>query len=83
MLGGVKQVLVILRPSSAEESLGSCAYTVGCAKSPFSLSTGSSSAEEMVTLLVQAGLFDTAISLCQTFKLPLTPVFEGLAFKYV
>ncbi|KAG3285305.1 hypothetical protein H1C71_008902 [Ictidomys tridecemlineatus] len=44
---------------------------------------GSSSAEEMVALLVQAGLFDTAISLCQTFKLPLTPVFEGLAFKYV
>lgn len=49
----------------------------------FPVSTGSSSAEEMVSLLVQAGLFDTAISLCQTFKLPLTPVFEGLAFKYV
>ncbi|XP_037694406.1 nuclear pore complex protein Nup160 [Choloepus didactylus] len=44
---------------------------------------GSSSAEEMVTLLVQAGLFDTAISLCQTFKLPLSPVFEGLAFKCI
>ncbi|XP_039392857.1 nuclear pore complex protein Nup160 isoform X2 [Mauremys reevesii] len=44
---------------------------------------GSSSPEEMVTLLVQAGLFDTAISLCQTFKLPLTPVFEGLAFKCI
>ncbi|XP_007956700.1 nuclear pore complex protein Nup160 [Orycteropus afer afer] len=44
---------------------------------------GSSSAEEMVTLLVQAGLFDTAISLCQTFKLPLTPVFEGLAFRCI
>lgn len=44
---------------------------------------GSSSAEEMVTLLVQAGLFDTAISLCQTFKLPLTPIFEGLAFKCI
>ncbi|XP_032138374.1 nuclear pore complex protein Nup160 [Sapajus apella] len=44
---------------------------------------GSASAEEMVTLLVQAGLFDTAISLCQTFKLPLTPVFEGLAFKCI
>ncbi|KAM6159346.1 nuclear pore complex protein Nup160 isoform 1-T1 [Rhynchocyon petersi] len=44
---------------------------------------GSSSAEEMVTLLVQAGLFDTAISLCQTFKLSLTPVFEGLAFKCI
>ncbi|XP_048709909.2 nuclear pore complex protein Nup160 isoform X3 [Caretta caretta] len=44
---------------------------------------GSSSPEEMVTLLVQAGLFDTAVSLCQTFKLPLTPVFEGLAFKCI
>lgn len=44
---------------------------------------GSSSAKEMSTLLVQAGLFDTAISLCQTFKLPLTPVFEGLAFKCI
>ncbi|XP_003465204.2 nuclear pore complex protein Nup160 [Cavia porcellus] len=44
---------------------------------------GSSSAEEMVTLLVQAGLFDTALTLCQTFKLPLTPVFEGLAFKCI
>lgn len=49
----------------------------------YSVCTGSSSPEEMVTLLVQAGLFDTAVSLCQTFKLPLTPVFEGLAFKYV
>ncbi|XP_038262757.1 nuclear pore complex protein Nup160 isoform X2 [Dermochelys coriacea] len=44
---------------------------------------GSSSPEEMVTLLVQAGLFDTAVSLCQTFKLPLTSVFEGLAFKCI
>ncbi|XP_075401825.1 nuclear pore complex protein Nup160 [Tenrec ecaudatus] len=44
---------------------------------------GSSSAEEMVALLVQAGLFDTAISLCQTFKLPLSPVFEGLAFRCI
>ncbi|KAM5246979.1 nuclear pore complex protein Nup160 isoform 3-T3 [Ctenodactylus gundi] len=44
---------------------------------------GSSSAEDMVTLLVQAGLFDTAVALCQTFRLPLTPVFEGLAFKCI
>ncbi|XP_074854250.1 nuclear pore complex protein Nup160 isoform X2 [Carettochelys insculpta] len=44
---------------------------------------GSSSPEEIVALLVQAGLFDTAISLCQTFRLPLTPVFEGLAFKCI
>ncbi|XP_069037691.1 nuclear pore complex protein Nup160 isoform X2 [Lepisosteus oculatus] len=44
---------------------------------------GSASAVEMVTLLVQAGLFDAALSLCQTFQLPLTPVFEGLAFKCI
>jgi hypothetical protein len=59
------------------------AYILGYTNWLYSISTGSSSAEEMVTLLVQAGLFDTAISLCQTFKLSLTPVFEGLAFKYV
>ncbi|XP_063800728.1 nuclear pore complex protein Nup160 isoform X2 [Pseudophryne corroboree] len=44
---------------------------------------GSAAAEEMVSLLVQAGLFDTAILLCQTFKLSLTPVFEGLAYKCI
>ncbi|KAF7707759.1 hypothetical protein HF521_018977 [Silurus meridionalis] len=44
---------------------------------------GSASAVEMVSLLVQAGLFDTALSLCETFKLDLTPVFEGLTFKCI
>uniref|UniRef100_A0AAY4BWC0 Nucleoporin 160 n=1 Tax=Denticeps clupeoides TaxID=299321 RepID=A0AAY4BWC0_9TELE len=44
---------------------------------------GSASAAEMVALLVQAGLFDTALSLSQTFKLPLTPVFEGLTYKCI
>ncbi|CAJ0956067.1 unnamed protein product [Ranitomeya imitator] len=44
---------------------------------------GSASAEEMVSLLVQAGLFDTAISLCQTFGLPLIPVFDGLTYKCI
>lgn len=48
-----------------------------------SLPAGNSTPEETVALLVRAGLFDTAITLCQTFKLPLTPVFEGLTFKYV
>ena len=42
---------------------------------------GSASAEEMVALLVQNGLFDCAISVCQAFKLSLAPVFEGLTFK--
>ncbi|XP_035252589.1 nuclear pore complex protein Nup160 [Anguilla anguilla] len=45
--------------------------------------TGSAPAGEMVTLLVQAGLFDAALALCKTFKLPLTPVFEGLTFKCI
>ncbi|KAF2984812.1 hypothetical protein EK904_009407 [Melospiza melodia maxima] len=44
---------------------------------------GNSTPEETVSLLVRAGLFDSAITLCQTFKLPLTPIFEGLTFKYV
>lgn len=37
----------------------------------------------MVALLVQTGLFDTSLTLCQTFNLSLTPVFEGLTFKCV
>ncbi|KAI8512729.1 hypothetical protein Bbelb_093680 [Branchiostoma belcheri] len=41
------------------------------------------SAEETVALLVQAGLFDNAVSLSQAFKLSLVPVFEGLASKCV
>uniref|UniRef100_A0A4W3IJ32 Nucleoporin 160 n=1 Tax=Callorhinchus milii TaxID=7868 RepID=A0A4W3IJ32_CALMI len=44
---------------------------------------GSALAEELVALLVQVGLFDAAISLCQTFALSLSPIFEGLAFKCV
>ncbi|NXU50803.1 NU160 protein, partial [Turnix velox] len=45
--------------------------------------SGNSTPEETVALLVRAGLFDTAITLCQTFKLSLTPIFEGLAFKCI
>ncbi|XP_053141230.1 nuclear pore complex protein Nup160 [Hemicordylus capensis] len=44
---------------------------------------GNSSPKELVALLVQAGLFDTAISLCQTYNLSLRPVFEGLTFKCI
>ncbi|NXH18801.1 NU160 protein, partial [Bucco capensis] len=44
---------------------------------------GNSTPKETVALLIRAGLFDTAITLCQTFKLPLTPIFEGLTFKCV
>ncbi|XP_053741482.1 nuclear pore complex protein Nup160 [Synchiropus splendidus] len=50
---------------------------------PSAAIAGGASAEEMVALLTQTGLLDSALSLCQTFKLPLEPVFEGLAFKCV
>ncbi|XP_071318401.1 nuclear pore complex protein Nup160 isoform X2 [Trachinotus anak] len=50
---------------------------------PSAAIAGSASAVEMVALLVQTGLFDSALSLCQTFTLSLTPVFEGLAYKCV
>ncbi|XP_049929502.1 nuclear pore complex protein Nup160 [Epinephelus moara] len=50
---------------------------------PSAAIAGSASAVEMVALLVQTGLFDSALSVCQTFKLNLTPIFEGLTFKCI
>ncbi|XP_028287626.1 nuclear pore complex protein Nup160 isoform X2 [Parambassis ranga] len=50
---------------------------------PSAAISGSASAEELVALLIQSGLFDSALSLCQTFRLNLTPVFEGLTFKCI
>ncbi|KAM9377512.1 nuclear pore complex protein Nup160 isoform 2-T2 [Pholidichthys leucotaenia] len=50
---------------------------------PSAAIAGSSSAVELLALLVQTGLFDAALNLCQTFNLSLTPVFEGLAFKCI
>ncbi|XP_008309467.1 nuclear pore complex protein Nup160 [Cynoglossus semilaevis] len=50
---------------------------------PSAAIAGSASAQEMVSLLVQSGLFDSALSLCQTFDLDLDPVFEGLTFKCI
>ncbi|XP_068452615.1 nuclear pore complex protein Nup160 [Clinocottus analis] len=50
---------------------------------PSAAIAGSASAVEMVALLVQTGLFDSALSVCQTFKLNLTSVFEGLTFKCI
>ncbi|XP_042267285.1 nuclear pore complex protein Nup160 isoform X1 [Thunnus maccoyii] len=50
---------------------------------PSAAIAGSASVVEMVALLVQTGLFDCALSLCQSFKLALTSVFEGLAFKCI
>ncbi|XP_029289828.1 nuclear pore complex protein Nup160 [Cottoperca gobio] len=50
---------------------------------PSAAIAGSSSAVEMVSLLIQTGLFDSALSVCQTFNLNLTSVFEGLTFKCI
>ncbi|KAK9516046.1 hypothetical protein VZT92_024008 [Zoarces viviparus] len=50
---------------------------------PSAAIAGSASAVEMVALLVQTGLFDSALSVCQTFKLNLTSVFEGITFKCI
>ncbi|XP_056272077.1 nuclear pore complex protein Nup160 [Pseudoliparis swirei] len=50
---------------------------------PSAAIAGSASAVEMVALLVQSGLFDSALSVCLTFSLNLTSVFEGLTFKCI
>ena len=47
----------------------------GCASGPFV------SAEEVVVLLVQVGLFDKAISTALRFELPLDPIFEALTAR--
>ncbi|XP_068595416.1 nuclear pore complex protein Nup160 [Brachionichthys hirsutus] len=50
---------------------------------PSAAIAGSASAADMVALLGQTGLFDSALAVCQTFKLSLMPVFEGLTFKCI
>ncbi|KAM3610070.1 uncharacterized protein V6R79_024806 [Siganus canaliculatus] len=50
---------------------------------PSAAIAGSAAAAEMVSLLVQNGLFDSALSVCQTFSLDLTSVFTSLTFKCI
>ncbi|XP_069384946.1 nuclear pore complex protein Nup160 isoform X2 [Paralichthys olivaceus] len=81
----VKRQVDILELNDLEKEyfLSRCRLTLAQHHPPSATIAGSASAEEMVSLLVQSGLFDSALCLCQTFKLTLTPVFEGLAFKCV
>ncbi|XP_046890933.1 nuclear pore complex protein Nup160 [Hypomesus transpacificus] len=72
-----------LKDLEREYILARSRLTLAEQDSPSTAIAGSASAVEMVSLLVQTGLFDCALSLCQTFKLPLTSVFEGLAFKCI
>ncbi|TKS72896.1 Nuclear pore complex protein [Collichthys lucidus] len=50
---------------------------------PSAAIAGSASSSEIVSLLVQSGLFDSALSVSLTFRLNLSPVFEGLTFKCI
>ncbi|XP_028306669.1 nuclear pore complex protein Nup160 [Gouania willdenowi] len=81
---GRRQVDVLeLKDLQKEYILSRCRLTLAQHHAPSAALAGGASAEELVSLLVQAGLFDSALSLCQTFKLSLTPVFEGLTFKCI
>lgn len=40
-------------------------------------------ADEMVGLLVNAGMYDKALTICQLFGMKLTSVFDSLALRYV
>ncbi|XP_053538114.1 nuclear pore complex protein Nup160 [Ictalurus punctatus] len=72
-----------LKDLEKEYVLARCRLTLAQQDPSSAAIAGSASAVDMVSLLVQAGLFDTAALLCETFKLPLTPVFEGLTFKCI
>ncbi|XP_062403164.1 nuclear pore complex protein Nup160 [Sardina pilchardus] len=83
--GPVKRQIDILELTDLQKEylLARSRLTLAQQHPPSAAIAGSASAVEMVALLVQTGLFDTALSLCQTFKLPLTQVFEGLTFKCI
>uniref|UniRef100_A0A674CRB0 Nucleoporin 160 n=1 Tax=Salmo trutta TaxID=8032 RepID=A0A674CRB0_SALTR len=72
-----------LKDLQKEYDLARSRLTLAQHHPPSAAIAGSASAVEMMSLLVQSGLFDCALSLCQTFKLSLTSVFEGLAFKCI
>ncbi|CAN9498665.1 unnamed protein product [Ophioblennius macclurei] len=66
-----------------EYFLSRCRLTLAQHHPPSAAIAGGASAEELQSLLVQTGLFDSALSLSRTFGLSLTPVFEGLTFKCI
>uniref|UniRef100_A0A4W4DTZ8 Nucleoporin 160 n=1 Tax=Electrophorus electricus TaxID=8005 RepID=A0A4W4DTZ8_ELEEL len=82
-LAWVSRQIEILELKDVEKEyvLARCRLTLGQHEPACAAIAGGASAVEMVALLVQSGLFDSAILLCHTFSLPLTPIFEGLTFK--
>ncbi|CDQ65310.1 unnamed protein product [Oncorhynchus mykiss] len=81
-VGGQIDILE-LKDLQKEYALARSHLTLAQHHPPSAAIAGSASAVEMVSLLVQSGLFDCALSLCQTFKISLTSVFEGLACKCI
>ena len=41
----------------------------------------SATADETIGLLVNAGMYDSAVSICRMFNMSLNPVFDGLAAR--
>uniref|UniRef100_A0A8C2ERT1 Nucleoporin 160 n=1 Tax=Cyprinus carpio TaxID=7962 RepID=A0A8C2ERT1_CYPCA len=81
----VSQQIDILELKDLEKEyvLARSRLTLAQQEPPSAAIAGGANSQEMVALLVQTGLFDTALTLCQTFNLSLTPVFEGLTFKCI
>lgn len=72
-----------LRDLEKEYILSRSRLTLAQHHPPSAAIAGGASAAELLVLLVQTGLFDSALTLSQTFSLSVTPVFEGLAFKCI
>ncbi|CAI5668440.1 unnamed protein product [Oreochromis niloticus] len=81
----VKQQVDILEVRDLEKEyiLSRSRLTLAQHHPPSAAIAGGASAAELLVLLVQTGLFDSALALSRTFNLSLTPVFEGLAFKCI
>ncbi|KAM4572900.1 nuclear pore complex protein Nup160 isoform 2-T2 [Odontesthes bonariensis] len=84
LAAGRRQVDILeLKDLEKEYLLSRARLTLAQHHPPSATIAGSASAPELVTLLVQSGLFDSALALCRTFSLNLSPVFEGLTFKCI
>lgn len=81
---GRRQVDILeLRDLEKEYFLSRARLTLVQHHPPSAAVAGSTSAPELVLLLVQTGLFDCALSLSRIFKLDLSPIFDTLTFKCI
>ncbi|KAM4554114.1 nuclear pore complex protein Nup160 [Fundulus diaphanus] len=81
---GRRQVDILeLRDLEKEYFLSRARLTLAQHHPPSAAIAGGASAQELVQLLVQTGLFDSALSLSRIFKLDLSPIFDTLTFKCI